>query len=64
MVTKKNQQYDTALKKPEKVEGINSIIPAKVNFPIVGTGPSARGLAAFDSFFSVMLDDKNMNVAS
>ena len=64
MVTKKKQQHDITLKKPEKVEDINSIIPAKVNSPIVGTGAFAGGLAVFETLFSVMPDDKNMNVAS
>lgn len=63
MITKKNQQSDTALKKTKKVEHINSIIPEKVNFPNIGVGASVGGLAAFEPIFSAMPNDKKMNMA-
>jgi two-component system CheB/CheR fusion protein len=74
MVAKKNKQPITP-KKAENVEGIeksdkikhdiqsNSITPTKVNFPIVGIGASAGGLAAFEAFFSGMPANKNMDMA-
>ena len=41
-----------------EVEAIDTESPLKPNFPIVGIGASAGGLAAFDAFFSGMPLDK------
>jgi len=66
MVPKKNKQSVTPMNKAEKVgDDIKSdlISPAKVNFPVVGIGASAGGLAAFETFFSGMPANKNMDMA-
>jgi two-component system CheB/CheR fusion protein len=66
MVTKKNKQPVAVTKtsqEVETVESISSVIMAKVNFPIVGIGASAGGLAAFESFFSAMPNHKKLDMA-
>jgi two-component system CheB/CheR fusion protein len=78
MVAKKSKQSITPKKTAEKVDVIenieniesieneiqsDSITPNNVDFPIIGIGASAGGLAAFEAFFSGMPVNKNMDMA-
>ena len=63
MVTKKNKQSVTPIRKVESDSKSNSRTPTNVNFPVVGIGASAGGLAAFEAFFSGMPANQNMDMA-
>jgi two-component system CheB/CheR fusion protein len=66
MVAKKNKPPTTATKKELKIEQetpLNSTTLEKADFPIVGIGASAGGLAAFEAFFVAMPADKEINMA-
>jgi two-component system CheB/CheR fusion protein len=65
MVSKKNKQPTAPIKKAEKVENdikSDSVTPEEANFPIIGIGASAGGLAAFEAFFSGMPADKDLDM--
>lgn len=53
-------QADTSV---EAAAEANALIQTKQNFPIVGIGASAGGLAAFEAFFSAMPIDADMDMA-
>ena len=54
---------DKTTPKLKPVLAVNRKTFSKENFPIVGIGASAGGLAAFEAFFSAMPADKDLGMA-
>jgi two-component system CheB/CheR fusion protein len=58
----KNAKNKSAMHESNESEAISSELPVP-NFPIVGIGASAGGLAAFESFFSGIPKDRDPGMA-